>query len=129
MMMKDTNPQVGAADIALKRAITLLDACGVKYAILKDDGTVIGQLAISQEKKVIRKPRVNNFIKEFPGYTENIRVMKYGEILRWVVGTDRATQFQSAVTGHASRIHGAGTFISTRTGLKRDTIELMLVGK
>jgi hypothetical protein len=43
--------------IALQRAIALLDASGVKYAILQEDGSTIGTLEIQKPKeRATRRP-------------------------------------------------------------------------
>jgi hypothetical protein len=102
--------------VALHRAIALLNAAKVEYAIRTPEGEVFGQLEI-----VVRKPKrepkyrhVNNFTNLFPDYPAQVRAMKPGDVLRWnAADRDQAEGFRSSLVSVARIAFGKGTCIST----------------
>lgn len=114
--------------VALERALVLLRAAKVEYAIRTPDGQVLGDLEI-----VVRKPKhepkyrqVNSFVALFPGYPDQVRAMAIGDVLTWKLETkDLAEGFRSAVASIARIAFGKGNCIST---VREDlTVELLRV--
>lgn len=113
-------------ELAIKRAITLLQAAKAEFAIRCPDGTVHGELPIA-EPKVIKRHKVNDFRQLVPGYIDQIKAMQPGDVLRWTVGINLAEPFRKAVSSVASNSLGKGRCISTLVGDNRDSVEILRV--
>lgn len=98
--------------VAIQRAITLLRAAKAEFAIRAPDGEVFGELPIAV---VPKKIKVNDFVKMFPGYIDQIKGMQAGDILVWEVPHDKADAFRSCVSASAAQHVGKGQCISTVT--------------
>lgn len=98
--------------IALDRALAMLNAAGVRYAVQMPDGQIAGSLPVGKAPKTDRR-RVNNFMEAYPGYVEQVKAMAPGAVLRWPVTADMAEPFRKAVSSTASHYLGAGKCIST----------------
>ena len=109
----------------LERAINMLAALKVDYAIRMADGTVLGNLPIAPEKKTTRTVS-NNWTAEFPGYIEQLKGMKLGDVLSWTVDSPkRAAAFRASISGNMSHHFGHK---SAMTEVRGCTIEVMRVG-
>lgn len=112
-------------EVAVRRAIQLLQAAKAEYAIRLPDGQSFGELPIAETKKrtVIK---VNKFKERMPDYIEQIKGMQPGDVLRWSVGQD-AEAFRKAVSSTASHYIGKGKCMSTLTGEDKGTVEILRV--
>lgn len=122
------NDPASVTQVALTRALVLLNAAGVEYAIRTQSGEVLGSLEIvnRKPKKEPKYRQVNNFTAMFPDYPAKIRAMKTGDVLRWKAPTkDLAEGFRSSVASIARIAFGKGNCISTI--LTDHTIELLRV--
>lgn len=112
----NTNPtEVSAVQQeALKRAVALLKAAKLSFAIQLADGSYLGDLTVVPPKQRIR---VNNFKAMFPDYISQIEAMKPGDELTWTAETpELAFSFRSAVSSNAVRFHGAKSCITVTEG-------------
>lgn len=107
--------------IAIERAISLLKAAGVKYAIVLEDGTKLGDLHIASElkedvksepKRRIRNPGITAYVKPFIEKLELVNGKNNVIIPPTRVYSINAVQ--SAATGMASHMWGSGSYITSR---------------
>ena len=113
---------------AVQRAIVLLNAAKVEYAIRTPEGEMLGTLEVKPRKPVKERKWtvVNDFTKMFPGYADQVRAMQPGDVLRWPCKDKvQAEQFRASVASQASRGLGPGKSMTTITA--DHTVELLRV--
>lgn len=108
----------------LDRAIKMLEALKVDFAIRLQDGTVLGLLPIATEKTITR-PKLNDWRARFPGYIESIKAMQLGDVLTWEAETsEEASAFRACVSSSMTHIFGHKSGI---TMVKDRSIDVMRV--
>lgn len=109
--------------IAVTKALKILDALGAKYKVILDDQEY-GTLETVAPRKRGPYKRVNNYVKQLD-YIDKVRALEPGDVLKFPFDTaDEARRFQSALSGRAGQIFGKGTCMTTVNGT---TAELMRV--
>lgn len=99
--------------IAAKRAIQLLTASGMEYAVRMPDGSLAGTLKIADP--VTKKPKQvkNHFEKDY-AYIKTLEAMEVNGSYKWTMPTkELAVSFQRSVCGTASRKWGNDSYITT----------------
>jgi hypothetical protein len=110
---------------ALRRAIDLLNASGVKYVILNEDGTTIGTLEIQKEKKK-RRPLL------FPMGTiskylyPKIEKLQIGETVFVQPDKFDLVRLQGSATSHCHKLWGAESAI-THLDREKNHLEILRV--
>ena len=105
-------------EIAIQRALTLLNSAGAKYKVIFE-GAEYGELiAVTKPDK---KPRVkqNDFASL---YIDKLKAMQVGDVNVWE--HDNPEGLRSAITATSSRLWGNGSAISRVFG---KTVELLRV--
>lgn len=114
-------------NVALSRAIQMLDALGAEYKIVVD-GAHYGALKLAKEKKPPRKVKtfkypygsVRKYIK---GVVDD---MKVGEVRDVPVAEFDFNALQNSVTSYAVTNWGAGSAITSRVA-ERHALEIMRI--
>lgn len=106
-----------AQKVLLERAIKMLNACGVKYAIQMDDGGHIGPWKVSEDTPKRSHKIVNNF-KQY-GYAEIIEGLAPGAntFIPFAEGMDKKTQesFASSISAKLVTTWGKGNGVTARS--------------
>lgn len=117
--------------VALDRALTLIKAAGVPFAVLLPDGTKLGELEIKPPRQAPRR-KTGRTVKyhwdKDLGHVAQVKAMACGDVLEWVVA-EGGENLRSAVGGAGVRAFGKGSCIATMTKLPdgRQKIELLRV--
>lgn len=119
--------------VAVDKAIKLLKAAGVQYAIRYPDGATTGDLKIAPPEAVPpARRKFNNFRKY--GYIAKVDAMQPGDTITIVVpedvreaGAKAIDSFQGSIASRAAKSFGPGNFITTATGEGRTAIEILRV--
>lgn len=127
---------------ALNQAVRLLNAVGVPYAVLLEDGSQLGTLTVVIPKAP--KPKKTDrtihwrWVSEFPNYMEKVRAMKPGDVLEFDATKpevppegdylshtkQRRESLRGSIVSVAIRTFGEGTCMSTLIG---DTGKIQLL--
>ena len=100
--------------IAVERAIKMLDAAGAKYAIVLPDGTRLGVLQVAEPKVLpLRRAKVN------PGITAYVKVFLApmqvgGEVTVPTTPEFSLVSIQTACAQSAGALWGRGNFVTHR---------------
>jgi hypothetical protein len=93
--------------VAIERAIKLLNAAKAPFAIQMPDGAFIGELPVVIEKPKKPKKKINDWMAEFPGYSQIIEALEVGDSYSWDAGDlDKAKAFRSTVSSKGIHAHG-----------------------
>jgi len=93
----------------LKRALTMLDALGARYAIISPNGTRFGDLKLADEKPGYNFAELGAYVKQKFTHVE------VGEVLIIPVDKFEVDKLQSAITSHACKIGGKGSYTTCRS--------------
>jgi hypothetical protein len=106
-----------AKQVALDRAVAMLSAAGVQYAVRLEDGTVLGQLEVKPPRKG-GGPKTDRKVKYHwdrdLGYVAQVRAMKPGDVLTWTVA-EGGENLRSAAGATGFRAFGPASCICTCT--------------
>lgn len=116
----------GVQAVALGRALALLKAAGVKFAVIDEDGIKHGELEIAEPKtRKVFGPRKRWDKEIMPGYREQISKMQPGDQIEWVLADhQQALAFQKVSSGCAHANFGSDNYI---TLVKGNEVELLRV--
>ena len=111
--------------LTLNKAIAMLKASGVRYAVETEPGVFVGSLEVKPPRPVkpVRTPR-HQWEKLNP-YIDKVSKLLPGEVLTFDMPAEHANSFQSAVCGTACRLFGVGNYTTGRT--KTGKLELLRV--
>ena len=101
-----------AQTIVLTRAIAMLRAAGVQFAVQMPDGTKAGDLEIAPPLKA--RVRLNNWNRD-TGYIETLKTLSPGQNYTWLMPSEKAIGFQKVVSAQAGLLWGyeQNTFATT----------------
>ena len=111
---------------AARRAVLLLKASQLEFAVKMPDGTVEGTLKIAPEgAKRAGWKKIHNFQKDYH-YIETVQALQPGENYVWDLGDnlDKANSFAKVVAAAGCRHIGKDKFISQR---KDGKVEILRV--
>lgn len=108
----------------LKRAIAMLNAIGVSYAIVEEDGTRHGELEVVPKQNGRKYPRgtLSGIVKP---YIEN---MKVGDVVQIPVGDFEPEEIRSAAVSW-SCYHWGNQTITTVVNKENNTIEALRISE
>lgn len=96
-------------EVALRRALVLLNTLGCQYAVVTPDGEQYGELVV----KPPAKRRRTGIDYAATGYIEKLRAMTPGEIARIPIPPSIAPgRYQSVICSSAMRFFGKGNYIT-----------------
>jgi hypothetical protein len=95
--------------VTLNRALTMLDAIGARYAIISPDGTRFGDLPLAEEKTGYNFAELGAYVKQQFTHVE------VGDVLIIPVDKFDVDKLQSAITSHACKIAGKGSYTTCRS--------------
>lgn len=111
--------------VIIKKAVTMLVAAEIDYAILTPDGELLGTLDVRREDDPVpvrRANAVNNWVEE-TGYPDRIKALAVGELITFEIenptviaeGTvvPRTNSFSAALNSAGMRYLGRDNFIVT----------------
>ncbi len=93
----------------LNRVLTMLDAIGAQYAIISPDGTRFGDLKLADEKPGYNFAELGAYVKQ------QFTPVEVGDVLIIPVDKFDVDKLQSAITSHACKIAGKGSYTTCRS--------------
>lgn len=120
-----TTPQSVTA-VAVQRAVLLLNAAKVEYAIRMPDGEILGALPVGKKAGTPRR-KVNDFRALVPGYIDQVAALEPGGVARWRVDAHLADPFRKCVASVATQRLGQGHCITAIVGEAKDIVEVLRV--
>ena len=107
--------------IAVERAIKMLDAVGAKYAILLIDGTKLGTLQVADPKVLpLRRSNVNKGVTAF--VSTYMKPLANGQTATVPLGNFDIDVIQRAVAAQAGVLWGRGNFVTHKVA---DGVEVL----
>lgn len=94
-------------EIAIQKAITLLNAAKAKYCI-QFNGLTYGELQVKEDKKT--RTKKYSFVDE---YKPVLLSMEIGDSYMWKYPKEQAESFRSSITSCAPTLWGKDSYIST----------------